>query len=329
VLLLDWVNHRFQSFGRPNSEARGALEILKAIDDGKTFFCAHYADVLVSAAASLGWVDRPLALRRPDGMGRGATEHSATEIWSNQHAKWIYFDPTFAMYVEKDGIPLNAYEVRQEWFHRGAQDLVFVLDKQRTRHTKADLPVFRQRFAGFGDLMLNETGIHMLGFIGYIPNTNLLDSGPDYARMFIFKDEVCDGTRWHTRVAPARPAEDPYFPINQAALRLIPAEDHVRVRLETFTPNFATFQIRVDAGAWRAVGDRFTWELHPGMNRLDAKSVNRFGVDGPVSTTEVQFQVGGNAAQNSLSSPSAAPAATGSASPQALHTDSAPQTSGQ
>ena len=35
-------------------------------------------------------------------------EHSVTEIWSNQHRKWVMLDPTSNMYLEKDGVPLNA-----------------------------------------------------------------------------------------------------------------------------------------------------------------------------------------------------------------------------
>ncbi|HEV8290845.1 MAG TPA: transglutaminase domain-containing protein, partial [Tepidisphaeraceae bacterium] len=104
LLLLDWVNHRFKKFGKPDSPARGAKEILEAIDQGHTFFCSHYGDVFVSAAASMGWIDRPLALRRPDNWGSGSTEHTSTEIWSNQFRKWVMLDPTFAMYVEKDGL---------------------------------------------------------------------------------------------------------------------------------------------------------------------------------------------------------------------------------
>jgi hypothetical protein len=33
------------------------------------------------------------------------------------------------------------------------------------------------------------------GFIGYITNTRLTDSGYDYGGMFIVKDELCDGTQ--------------------------------------------------------------------------------------------------------------------------------------
>ena len=311
VLLLDWVNHRFKKFGRPTSDARGALAILEAIEAGHTFFCSHYADVFVSAAASLGWVDRSLALRRPDSVGQGSTEHSSTEIWSNQHRKWVMFDPLFAMYVEKSppshdggysrGVPLNAFELRQKWFYRDARDLVFVLDKERKRYRKSDLPIFRSRHAGFGDLSLDPSALIVYAFIGYIPNTNLMDAGPDYGRMFITKDRLCEGTKWHTRVAPADPATDPYFPIGQATLSLVPDGAGLRIALKTLTPNFKTYMARTDGGEWKPVGDAFTWTPlarsrsdsngpppYVGGYRLEVKTVNQFGVDGPVSTAEVE-----------------------------------------
>ena len=116
VLLMDWVHRQFKKFGTPTSKAKGALEVLKAVDEGHTFYCSHFAETLVSAAASLGWVDRDIALRRPNNLGEGFLEHSVTEIWSNQYRKWVMFDPLFALYVEKDGLPLNSYEVRRSGF---------------------------------------------------------------------------------------------------------------------------------------------------------------------------------------------------------------------
>jgi hypothetical protein len=287
VLLLDWVHHRFKKFGRPTSPARGAIDVLEANDAGHTFFCAHYADVFVSAAASMGWVDRCLALRRPDHVGEGSTEHSSTEIWSNQFRKWVMFDPTFAMYVEKDGVPLNAFELRQEWFARDGRDLVFVIGKERKRFRKSDMPIVRNRFPGFGDLSVDPSALNVYAFIGYIPNTDLMDGGPDYGRMFITQDELCAGTTWHKRTVPADPARDPYFPINQAALTLAPDGDAFAVTVRTMTPNFKTFLARFDGGNWEPAADRFTWTPHAGPNRLEVKSVNQFGVDGPVSTVEL------------------------------------------
>jgi len=289
VHLLDWAHRRFKSFGRPSSKARGALDVLKAIDEGHTFFCAHYADVFVSAAASLGWVDRALALRRHrDYPGAGSPEHTSTEIWSNQHRKWIMVDPTGNLYVEKDGVPLNAYEIRTEWFTREGKDLVFSIGKERKKHRKADLPIFLGRFAGFGDLTVPANEMEKYGFTGYIPNTNLMDSGPDYGKMFIVKDQYCDGTKWHERTNPSNPAVDCYFPIGQAAATLSAEKGAVKVALRTMTPNFKEYRVRIDGGEWKSSGESLLWAIHPAMNRLEAKTVNQFGVEGPVSTAEVE-----------------------------------------
>jgi len=250
---------------------------------------------MVSAAASMGWVDRPLALRRPDKIGQGSTEHTSTEIWSNQYRKWVLFDPTFAMYVEKEGVPLNAYEFRQEWFYRDGRDLVFVLDKDRKRYRKSDMPVPRGHYSGFGDLSLDAGATNVYAFIGYVPNTNLMDGGLDYGKMFITQDRLCDGTSWHKRVVPADPARDPYFPINQAALTLTPDGAGLRVSLKTLTPNFKTYLARVDGGEWKAAGEAFIWTPHAGSNRLEVKTANKFGVDGPVSTAEVEVDTAASA----------------------------------
>jgi hypothetical protein len=289
LLLLDWVNHQFKKFGKPTSDAHGALDILAANQAGNTFFCAHYANVFVSAAASLGWVDRSLALRRPDNVGEGSTEHSSTEIWSNQYRKWIMLDPTFAMYVEKAGQPLSAYELRQEWFLHDAKDLTFVLDKDRKRFKKTDMPVFRQRYAGFGDLSLDGGALNPYGFIGYIPNTNLMDAGLDYGNMFITQDKIVAGTKWHQRTIPADPAKDPYFPINQATLTLTANGPAIQVSIQTLTPNFKTFQSRIDSGEWKPCDATFNWRPHAGDNRLEVKSVNQYSIDGPISTAQIKL----------------------------------------
>lgn len=289
ILLLDWVHHQFKKFGPASAKANGALEILKAIREGHTFNCSQYAQVFVSAAASLGWVDRELALRRhQDPPNGGSTEHSVTEIWSNQYGKWVMMDPTANMHIEKEGKPLNAFEIRQEWFYRDGQDLVLVIGKERKPYRKSDLPIFLGRFAGFGDLTVPVDELDKYGFIAYIPNTDLMDTGLDYANMFIVKDRLCDGTRWHTRTVPPNPAVDPYFPINQAALTVTPEPGQVRVTLQTMTPNFKAYQARIDSGAWTSSETPILWRTHPGLNRLEVRTVNQFGVNGPVSSVEVE-----------------------------------------
>ena len=57
--------------------------------------------------------------------------------------------------------------------------------------------------------------------------------------------------------------------------------------VRTMTPNFKTFLVRLDGAEWKAGAESFNWALHPGVNRLEVKAVNRFGVEGPVSTAQV------------------------------------------
>lgn len=302
VLLLDYVYQRFKKFGTPTADPRGALEIFKAVDEGHTFFCAHYGSALVSCAASLGWVDRAIALRVGSrASGSGATEHTTTEIWSNQYNKWVLFDPTYAMYVERDGVPLSGWEVRQEWFYGEAIKLDFVIGKERKKYKKSDMPIFRATHAGFGDLALGPRSIDKLALMGMIPNTNLMDAGPDYAKMFILKDdELSRGVSWHKRDNPKNPAVEPYFPLGQADLKLEPVAGPstssgqerpaaVKVTVSTMTPNFAGYRWRLDGQAWTE-GEPGTWTLHKGTNTLEVKSVNRFGVEGRPSKVVLEVK---------------------------------------
>lgn len=194
------------------------------------------------------------------------------------------------MTIETNGVPLNAWEIRQEWFYRNGTNLTFVVGKDRKRYRKANLPIVLGKFPNFGELTVEPDELDKYGFIGYIPNTDLMDSGYDYAKMFITKDSLCDGTSWHVRTLPADPARDPYFPIGQAALELVARNGSLGVNLRTLTPNFARFELRIDRGGWAETEGNFTWDLHPGRNRLEARTVNQFGVKGPVSTAEVDVK---------------------------------------
>jgi hypothetical protein len=199
------------------------------------------------------------------------------------------FDPTFALYVEKEGIPLNAYEIRDAWFRHGGEDLEFVFGADRERFRGGDMPVVRAHFEGYGDLAFTEKTLNKYAYLGYLPNTNLMTAPKDYLMMFITKDELCDAKPWHKRDAPEHPESEPYFPLGQVALTMTPGEGKtVEVQLQTMTPNFETFRARIDGGAWSDSGDRIVWPPHDGINRLDAVSANWFGVEGPLSAVELE-----------------------------------------
>ena len=85
----------------------------------------------------------------------------------------------------------------------------------------------------------------------------------------------------------ANPAVDPYFPLNQVAVTLGSEQGKVAVKLRTMTPNFQAFEVRVAGGSWGVTDANLLWTIRPGLNRLEVRTVNRFGVYGPTSTIEV------------------------------------------
>ena len=61
----------------------------------------------------------------------------------------------------------------------------------------------------------------------------------DHTQQFVtgtVRLKLCKGTCWHQRIAPSNPAVDPYFPINQAALKLVPERDRRAQRPEDIAP---------------------------------------------------------------------------------------------
>ena len=176
--------------------------------------------------------------------------------------------------------------IRDRFYHDG-KDLVFSVGADRRKYRKSDLPIKLGHFDGFGDLTVDPDEPDKYGFIGYIPNTNLMDAGYDYGKMFIVKDALCDGTSWHTRTVPANPATDPYFPIGQANLSLSAGKDALQVSIKTLTPNLQRFEIQLDGGGWKETGAAFEWPLHGGLNKMETRTVNAFGIAGPVSTAEI------------------------------------------
>lgn len=182
------------------------------------------------------------------------------------------------MYLERDGIPLTAWEARQEWFYGNRDKLNFVLGKDRRIYKHTDMPVTLSEHPGFGTLELGP--IDKLALMGYVPGNNVInDGGLNYGEMFICTDSLSSKIKWHIRIRPENPAVEPYFPVNQAELKFIPDIKGLVVKVRTNTPNFTTFRYRINEGKW-IDGEPGTWKLMAGRNTLEVRTVNAFGVEG-------------------------------------------------
>jgi hypothetical protein len=132
-------------------------------------------------------------------------------------------------------------------------------------------------------------------------------------RSFVIRDELSKGSSERGSVIK-NPAVDPYFPINQAALVLAPQGAALAVKIQTLTPNFKTFSVRIDGGPWADSAASLTWTLHDGPNRLEAKSVNLFGLEGPLSTAELNAVPAAEAARAAIIMPAVSFSAQGGGS---------------
>jgi hypothetical protein len=86
--------------------------------------------------------------------------------------------------------------------------------------------------------------------------------------------------------------EDFYEPLNQAAVTLSETDrpGRLRVQIDTFTPGFETFLVRVNESVWREqAGPTRDWDLAPGLNHLAVRVRTQRAILGPISYLEVSY----------------------------------------
>jgi hypothetical protein len=67
--------------------------------------------------------------------------------------------------------------------------------------------------------------------------------------------------------------------------------DELDVEVRSATPNLAAYEVRLNGGPARDVGDgRVRWKLAAGANALAVRTRNAFGVPGPEVTATVTFR---------------------------------------
>lgn len=250
ILLMKWVWNQWD-FGHAQEfyNLRHPLWIAQQSKREHVFQCMHSGSMLASAMASMGWVCR----------AAGHSTHTWNEVWSNQHRRWVLLDATSNLRYERKGVPLSTYEVYHARYVELADD-VMTFAQNGKQYVSPPRPGKTANVSIYG------TNAYVGGRV----------SGPR-ARFEI-------GQNVAVKTDPAAA----YYPINQAALALAPDGEGLRVTLGTMTPNFKEFRVRLDEAAWRPAETSFDWPLKPGKNRLEAASVNRFDVQGPISTVVIE-----------------------------------------
>ena len=112
--VLNWTNSRWEHNGNISPSKSDAITILDEAKEGKNFPCFAYAIVLKSQLENAGFKARTIYLKTKDVETRqNSPGHVATEVYSNELAKWIFVDGQFNLMPTKNNIPLNAVELQQ------------------------------------------------------------------------------------------------------------------------------------------------------------------------------------------------------------------------
>jgi len=290
-MLKHWVHSRIAN-GTPTVEARHAAEILKHAASGRKFWCTYYAITYVECALALGWQARKLGLDRYHGAeGLGSKHHGAAEVWSNKYGKWVYIDPQSDLHFEKRGIPLSAWEIRAEWMkNKGAEvDHVVGVAPDTVLKNPAvvwwDLPeedetaLFFWLYYADNAREWNEEGSCRFIFPQDSANAGLKWYQNDYER---------NASRLHTGYLkdlflPTERIEDVYWTVGIVEASLTAAErGRIFLSLESYCPDFESFEASFDNSAWRKVENpaELAWTLKKGENSLALRTRNLAGVTG-------------------------------------------------
>ena len=133
LLLRHWIKSviAINDHGEPYPGSGYAEGILDAALKGQGFHCGHFMIVQNAIMNAFGYVTRTLGAG-PGIKGGPDGHHGANEIWLNKYHKWFLSDAKYDHHFEKDGIPLSALEVRNEYLKNKAADIVMVKGPGRT-----------------------------------------------------------------------------------------------------------------------------------------------------------------------------------------------------
>jgi len=244
------------------------------------FFPLFYAQVLLS----MGY--QPRLVRISPLEDKGYDGHGMTEVWSNQFRKWIAMDPDLNIHYEKGGVPLNLLEVHNERYVTRPSTIRII----QGIHTAGDFDPSKQ-------VDIRD----MIQLHGYI---QILDMRNDWLTNHYFRGHPARSDRatlfWRDERQPAvfhfKPEtnriEDFYWTLNQTEIWVRDekgTDGKIHLNFNTFTPNFRNFEILINRAKKIETPDpHFEWQLQPGLNRLEVRSVNQYGVPGIESWIEIE-----------------------------------------
>lgn len=285
----------------PQLDAAGKATLLPPYEtprrEGHCLYCNL---TLIGALLSMGWAARWVNVSTKHTYG-----HEVTEVWSNEFDKWIFLDATrdYYMYDPATGVPLSLTEISDRLGAIVPEPVTWDRPVQG-QLTDDDVPSrvdLAYRDPG-RPVFAADQSPHDLLYMGHLqrPLRNDFSSRPTPVpwrissnwggdQFLCYYSDAFPRKREYARHTPRTQDFSPR--LNQTQLILHDPGDGsavVRVEVATDTPWFADYEVSVDGLApRREAAPTWDWSLHEGVNQLQVRSRNRFGIHGPASTAEI------------------------------------------
>ncbi|MBR9997472.1 MAG: transglutaminase domain-containing protein [Cyclobacteriaceae bacterium] len=284
LMLRHWIKSiiKIDDFGDPYPGDGFTEGILDAALEGQGFHCGHFMTVQNGIMNAYGYVTRPIGAG-PGVKGGPDGHHGINEIWLNDRNKWFLSDAKYDHHFEKNGNPLSALEVRDEYLKNKGADVVLVKGPDRKfietddetgnskenymqTYTWIEWHVYNDMFTAWPDY---ETLLVMYEDDYYRNNTWIWDGKPHWAynTEYLITEKNREAIEWTP---------------NTLSSKAVIAGDKVSVILVSNTPNLKEYQMKLyGRPEWDMVKDTVEISLGKEDQKIIFRTVNLAGVAGP------------------------------------------------
>jgi hypothetical protein len=285
LLLRHWIKSviAIDDHGEPYPGDGYTEGILDAALKGHGFHCGHYMTVQNGIMNAFGYVTRTLGAG-PGVKGGPDGHHGIDEIWSNQFQKWFLSDAKYDHHFEKNGIPLSALEIRDEFLKNKGADIIKVKGPDR-------ISIDADPETGLTKIQNAQT-YTWIEWHGY---NDLFTSWPDHKELLImYADDYFKNHTWIWDGKPHWAYSQPEYMKKvevRNAIYWTPNTIHstvtvegklAHVVLDSQTPNLKEYRMQEQAGGeWIPVNAMLDIPLKGQKTERIICAVNLAGVCGP------------------------------------------------
>ncbi len=276
IPILDYASHYP---GEGNVE-----RILDYALKGQGYDCGYFMRVQNAVMSSFGYVCRTI------GAGAGVKgvndgHHGINEIWSNKYNKWFLSDAKYDHHFEKNGIPLSALEVRNEFLKNKGVDILMVKGPDRIpEEFNEEMERPKSRF------------IQTYTWITWDAYNDKFTIWPEESKtlLIMYDDDYYKNNIWYRGGEPAwiyakpvyqrlvQDEEEIYFTPNTIASEVEIEETVATVKLVSDTPGLKEYQMKAGPDKeWVKVDSILRLELEKPEYDLVFRAVNLAGIAGP------------------------------------------------